>query len=75
MLPFSIMRILRECALFKQIPVSKLHGIAGSIKVKYEGADPGFQEIGFICASINVCVWGLALLILSHFFKYPMKMK
>ena len=27
------------------------------------GADPGFLERGFIC----IKVWGLALLILSHF--------
>ena len=37
------------------------------------GTDPGFLEMGFIC--IKVCVGGVALLILSHFLKYPMKMK
>ena len=35
------------------------------------GADPGFLERGFIC----IKVWGLALLIFSHFSLYPMKMK
>ena len=34
-------------------------------------ADPGFLERGFIC----IKVWGVPLLILSHFLKYPMKMK
>ena len=34
------------------------------------GADPGFLEWRFIC----IRVWGFALLILSHFHKYPMKM-
>ena len=33
--------------------------------------DSGFLERGFIC--INV--WEFALLVLSHFLKYPMKMK
>ena len=35
------------------------------------GADLGDLERGFIC----IKVWGFALLILSHFLKYPMKMK
>ena len=35
------------------------------------GVDPGFVERGFIC----IKVWGFALLILSLFLKYPMKMK
>ena len=34
-------------------------------------ADPGFLERGVICKK----VWEFALLILSHFLKYPMKMK
>ena len=33
------------------------------------GANPGFLKRGFI----NIKVWGFALLILSHFPKYPMK--
>ena len=35
------------------------------------GADLGFLERGFI----YIKVWGFALLILSRFLKYPMKMK
>ena len=35
------------------------------------GADSGFLERGFIC----IKVLGFPLLILSHFLKYPMKMK
>ena len=33
------------------------------------GVDPGFLEMGFI----YITGWGFALLVLSHFLKYPMK--
>ena len=35
-------------------------------------ADSGFLERGFLCIKVHR---GFALLILSHFLKYPMKMK
>ena len=35
-----------------------------SLEILVPGADPGFLERGFIC----IKVWGLALLILSHFY-------
>ena len=41
------------------------------LTIKRTGADPGFLESGYI----YINVWGFVLLILSHFLKYPMKMK
>ena len=40
--------------------------------LKFTGADPGFLEQAWV---ICIKVWGFALLILSRFLKYPMKMK
>ena len=37
----------------------------------YAGENPGFLERGFI----YIKVWGFALMFLSYFLKYAMKMK
>ena len=51
-----------ECQIFN---------VGRTVDYSISGAYPGFLERGFIC--IKVC--GFALLILFHFFKYPLKMK